>query len=418
MLAQLHELPGGSQLLQAVAGREDAELIGGATRDLLLARAPLELDVVVAHGAQDLANTLAALLAGDASGAGGDIRHGGHERFATAFVSWPAGRIDIATRRAETYPAPGALPQVRAGGPDEDLQRRDFTVNAIAVALAGPRAGAMRLPAHALEDLRERRLRILHERSFIDDPTRLLRLARYRARLGFAVEPHTAARGAQALREGALQTVSGARIGAELRLALAEPDPVRALASLSALGALHALERPLRFDEPLARDALVLLPAADGRGDLLLLATLLLSVDGEPPALAPLLDAWEFPATDRDRAVASAQRARGLVQALQTADSRGRQREAVEGAPPEALALAGALAARSGSERAARAARSWLDELRHVRLAVTGDDLLAAGVAAGPEIGRRLSRLLDLRLEGTVDDSREAQLQAALRQDT
>jgi tRNA nucleotidyltransferase (CCA-adding enzyme) len=413
VLAGVRELPGGPQLLDAVADRDDAELVGGATRDLLLGRTPRELDVVVAYGAEDLAGELAALLTPDAPDA--EVRRGVHERFATAFVIWPGGEIDIATRRGESYPAPGALPRVRAGDLEDDLQRRDFTVNAIAVALSGAREGALAAPATALEDLQAQTLRVLHDRSFIDDPTRLLRLARYSGRLAFDVESETASLAEDALHAGALQTVSGARIGAELRLALGEPDAIASLSSLAALGVLQALQPPLRFDTQLARDALALLPARDGRADVLLLSVLLLST-GDAAGDQQALDAWEFPAGDRDRALAAAQRAPALVQALEASRSRSQQREALRGAPLEALALAGALAGRDGAQHAATAARSWLEELRHVRLAVTGDDLLAAGVSPGPEIGRRLARLLDMRLDGDVDDSREAQLQAALEE--
>jgi tRNA nucleotidyltransferase (CCA-adding enzyme) len=420
VLEDVRELPGGPQLLEAVADRDDAELVGGATRDLLLERTPLELDVVVERDAEKLARRLAALLTAADLAPTRELRQGGHERFGTAFVTWPGGRIDIATRRAESYPAPGALPRVRPGDLEQDLLRRDFTVNAIAVALSGARAGAMAAPATALDDLQAHALRVLHERSFIDDPTRLLRLGRYRARLGFDVEPQTASLAGQALREGALQTVSGARVGAELRLALGEGDAIASLSSLAELGVLRSLRPPLSFDEQLARQALELLPAQDGRADALLLAVLLLrgSHDGadDQLALAVSLDAWEFPAGDRDRALAAAQRAPALTRALQAAGSRSQEREALRGAPLEALALAGALAQREGAQQAERAARAWLAELRHVRLAVTGDDLLAAGVTPGPEVGRRLAQLLDMRLDGTVGDSREAQLQAALQE--
>src|ERR1019366_1194978 len=138
---------------------------------------------------------------------------------------------------------------------------RDFTVNAIAVPLSGRLAGELLCAEHAQEDLREGRLRVLHEGSFLDDPTRLLRLARYSARLGFKAEPRTAELASEALATGALATVSPARTGA-----------VAALGAISELGALTAMERRLRLDESLARRALALLPA-DGRPDLLLMAS-------------------------------------------------------------------------------------------------------------------------------------------------
>ena len=261
VLERLRELPGGPELLDLAAGREDVELVGGAARDLLLEHRPRELDVVVAADAPSFARELSLSL-GILSGADHGERSGTtlHERFGTALVWWEAGRIDIAVRRAESYPAPGALPAVRAGTIEEDLRRRDFTVNAIAVPLSGPHRGELYTVPHALEDLAAARLRVLHERSFLDDPTRLLRLARYLARLGFEPEERTAELGAEALAADALSTVSGARVGAELRLALAEPDPVRALSALSELGILFALHPRLRFDESLARAALEMLP--------------------------------------------------------------------------------------------------------------------------------------------------------------
>src|SRR6516164_1749830 len=154
LLARLRELPGGSCLLELAAGRDDVELIGGATRDLLLSRSPRELDVVVDGDAASFAAELAAKLPGPGEEeAERSLQTTVHERFGTALVSFQSGRIDVAARRSESYPAPGALPEVRAGTPDEDLARRDFTINAIAVALGGPRAGGVRAAPHALEDL-------------------------------------------------------------------------------------------------------------------------------------------------------------------------------------------------------------------------------------------------------------------------
>ncbi|MFI5004797.1 MAG: prohead protease, partial [Solirubrobacterales bacterium] len=254
LLERLRAQPGGEDLLAAAT--PGAFLVGGAVRDLLLDRRPRELDVVV-EGEDAPLGHAAALLAGElVSRFGTPAGASGHERFGTVIVEWAAGRIDIATARRERYPAPGALPEVEPAPLAEDLQRRDFTVNALALALDGERPGELHAAPHALEDLRAGRLRVLHERSFLDDPTRLWRLARYRARLGFALEAHTAQLATAAVAEGALGSVSGARLGAELRLALAEPEPLAACAELERLGLLHALHPRLRFEAPLARRAL------------------------------------------------------------------------------------------------------------------------------------------------------------------
>lgn len=428
VLERLRAEPGGKELLALAA--PGTILVGGAVRDLLLDRHPRELDVVV-EGKGDAFGHAAAQLAGAlAAGVGALAGASEHERFGTATVEWSVGRIDIATARSERYPAPGALPEVQPASLGEDLLRRDFTVNALALSLDGERPGELSHAPHALEDLRAGRLRVLHERSFLDDPTRLWRLARYRARLGFTVEEHTAELARAAVAQGAPLTVSGARLGAELRLALAEPDPLAVLAELDRLGLLAALHPRLRFEEPLARRALELLggvaarpgdarPGSGGvesaRPDLLLLAALVLALalraDGDPRAeIAALLDRLEFPAAERDRATAAAVAVPHLLDELPDAASFSRVRTIAMLVPPEGVALAGA-----ASAAAAAAARRWLQEIRHVRLRVTGDDLLASGIPEGPEIGRRLEETLRMRLDGELPDEREAQLAAALQ---
>jgi tRNA nucleotidyltransferase (CCA-adding enzyme) len=332
------------------------------------------------------------------------------------------------------------LPDVRAGTEQEDLERRDFTVNAIAVRLGGGRRGQARAVPDALSDLEQGRLRVLHEQSFIDDPTRLLRMARYRARLGFEVEDHTAALARAAIVEGALGTASGARIGAELRLALGEADAVAALAAMDDLGVLHALHPRLRYERPVIEGTLALLPA-DGRPDLALLAALVLPLalrahgdrsretrafgagrfgdasEASVSLIGPrfdqraeivaLLDRWDFPAGDRDRVVAAACAVPHLIERLPAAERPSMIRATALGVPLEGVALAGAL----GCEEPAR---RWLQDVRHVHLEITGDDLLRAGVAEGPEIGRRLDAVLKLRIDGELANGREVELAAAL----
>jgi tRNA nucleotidyltransferase (CCA-adding enzyme) len=435
VLDRLRELPGGPQLLELAAAREDVELIGGAVRDLLLdpRATPRELDVIVVEDAAGFARELARALhahphAGERAAERSEPTL--HERFRTALVRWPEGEIDVATRRSERYPAPGALPEVAAGTREEDLRRRDFTVNTLAVALGGAQRGRLEGAPGALEDLRHGLLRALHERSFLDDPTRLLRLARYRARLGFEPEQRTASLAAEAIAGGALDTVSRARIGAELRLALTEPDPVAALRSLDALGVLAALHEAISLDPRLARAALDALPACDQASPhVLLLASLLLpghdyDATDYQTRLRVLLDELEFSAVERERAVHSALLAPRIAERLRTAQRPSQIYEVAHGEPLEAVALAAAIAAAgaqyaTADAPAADAARRWLSQLRLVTLEIRGEDLLAAGIVAGPEVGRRLRRALVRKLDGELDgaaDSRAAELRAALEE--
>ena len=406
VIERLRELPGGSELLAVAREHGGMELVGGAVRDILLGLVPRELDTLVERDVQTVVDALVERLNGEATV---------HERFGTALISSPVAQIDLVRARAESYSAPGALPDVRPGTLEQDLARRDFTVNAIAVALDGANAGQTRAAPRALEDLERRRLRVLHERSFIDDPTRLLRLARYAARLDFEIEQHTAELAAQALAIDALSTVSRARIGAELRLALAEAEPLAAVEEMSRLGLLKALDPELSIDGSLVRRAMRLVPADDGRPDLLVLASLMLDLVGHTgsdrggPAYALLSD-WQFSAQDRERVLGAALTSRRLAAELSCALPASRLHTLASRAPLEGVALAGAL----GGSDCERAAKRWLEETRKVALAITGEDLLAAGVPQGPEIGLRLNAALAMRLDGEVDDMHERQLQAAL----
>jgi tRNA nucleotidyltransferase (CCA-adding enzyme) len=410
VLEELARLPGGRELLALTEERQDVALVGGALRDLLLGSPPQELDVVVERDSAGFAHALAAALAGANPSA---TEHG---RFGTALVRWDGGRVDVAERRTESYPSPGALPEVRPGSLEQDLQRRDFTINAIALPLHGPHRGELLGVEHSLEDLQAGRLRVLHEQSFLDDPTRLLRLARYSARLRFTAEAHTAELAAEALAAGALGSISRARVGAELRLALREADGAGSLAAMSDLGALAAIEPRLQLQEGLARRALALLPA-DGRPDLLLMASLLLPLSIDPaedpePVMFELLDGLEFTAGDRDRVMRTALVAPGLFRELALASKPSEMYEALSAHTIEAIALGAAMG--KGTESLSAEAEIWFERLRHVKLQITGQDLIEAGIPSGPQIGRRLSHTLARRLDGELMPGPEAELEAAL----
>jgi tRNA nucleotidyltransferase (CCA-adding enzyme) len=412
LLADLRELPGGAELIALAGQRGGIELVGGAVRDLMLGVRPRELDAIVMAEVEAIAHELAERLGGEASV---------HERFGTALVSSPGACVDLATIRAESYPQPGALPQVRPGSPVEDLQRRDFTVNAIALGLAGEDAGRLRAVPEALEDLAARRLRVLHERSFLEDPTRILRMVRYSVRLGFAVEPHTAGLATKALDAGALKSVSGARLGAELRLAFAEPCAVAVLAGLDRLGVLSAWEPGVCFDEHVVRMALEIMPE-DGSRPVLFAAALLMGLacdlddeDNEAAMRAFIAD-LQLPSGVGERVFGAAVSACFAIDRVDETGTTPDLLELTEGTPIESLALAAAV--RDMEDGPGSYGRSliedWLREQRHVALQVTGDDLVAAGVPEGPEVGLRLEESYRLLLEERIEPGRETELRAAL----
>jgi len=392
LLAKVRALPAAPVLLDHLTDAVPVYLVGGGVRDLLLGGRPLDLDLVVEG---DPAPVAAAL--------GGDVRT--HDRFGTSTVVVDGFTYDLARSRRETYAHPGALPDVSPAPLSEDLLRRDFTVNAMAVALVGPAAGSLESAPLALDDLERHSLRVLHDASFIDDPTRALRLARYASRLEFEIEPHTHALLDSALDARAIETVSGSRIGAELRLLGRERDPVSALRSLGELGIAHAIHPALGLDdEPLARRALALLPD-DGRRDWL--ALVLAARHVPPPELAYLLATLAFEAADRGAILAAATKAPALAGALERARRPSEVADAVGDGGPELVSLAGAL----GPERQAR---EWLGRLRHVQLEIGGNDMIEAGVGQGPAIGLGLHAALSAKLDGRVE-GRDAELREALR---
>jgi tRNA nucleotidyltransferase (CCA-adding enzyme) len=390
-------------------------LVGGTVRDLLLGRDSPDLDFVVIGDGMELAAIAQRELGG---------RLVRHPAFLTADVIDAAGvHLDLATARQESYPAVAALPVVRPAALEDDLLRRDFTVNAMALPLGegsaenGP-GGLDGLidPSGGQADLAIGALRVLHERSFLDDPTRVLRGVRFEVRLGFRLSAETAALARQAVAAGAFEQLSGGRWRHELELVLnAEPAAALALPGLerlAELGVLAALHPRLALDVAARRrlrDAAAELAwhRAAGRPGpraepwrVLLLALALGLSPGERRELAERL----LLAGDELRLVTD------LGAHLAAAVPR-------LGAGATAPEVDEALAALSGEELLLLAAesdalgRSWvrryLTELRPLTLGIGGSDLLTAGARPGPGIGAALRATRRARLAGEIGPAEE-----------
>jgi tRNA nucleotidyltransferase (CCA-adding enzyme) len=392
---RVQALPGSDRLLPALRGLAPAFLAGGAVRDMLRRAGGIDLDLAVEGDAGATARGLAERL---------DGRAVEHERFGTATVRAEGLAVDLAATRRERYPRPGALPVVEPAPLEDDLARRDFTINAMAVSLGPADLGRLHDPHGGEQDLEASLIRVLHDRSFLDDPTRLLRAVRYGARLGFRLEPRTEQLGREAIAAGALATVSGPRIGAEVERLLAEAEAPAAVAGLRDLGLDRALHPGLRVDPELVAGAL--LGAAQTGADRVVaaLGALLAEASG---SVGPWLDELGVPASARDRALRAAQAGPALAASL-GADRRPSELHALlHPEPLEALAVALALGA--PGEPVLR----YLADLRDVGLEVTGADLVAAGVPESPAVGRALAETLRRKLDGRVS-GREEELRLAL----
>lgn len=358
-------------------------LVGGAVRDLLLGRPPLDLDLVLEGAADRWAQGLAG-------------RHGwrvtGHAAFGTATIHLPPEiasppthpGVDFVTARRENYPQPGQLPQVTPADLAADLARRDFTINALALAL-DPAAPALLDPHGGQADLAAGLIRALHAASFRDDPTRIFRAARYAARFGFRVEPQTAGWIAAALSAGGLDRLTPARVWHELARTLAERDPGTALALLQAWGVLTAVDPALRWDAAWATD---------------------LNCTRDPTLRLTLL-LYRLPAPARARITARLGQSPRPADELAALATRGST--LVEAGPVAVVTALGRFSAPilalytclAPAPVAAVLAR-YVNEWQHITPRLTGDDLRALGLPPGPLYRQILDALRAARLEGRL----------------
>jgi tRNA nucleotidyltransferase (CCA-adding enzyme) len=392
------------QLLQASARTADAHgmgvyAVGGFVRDVLLGVSNEDVDLTVEGDGVAFARHLAAAVDGTWKGP---------SAFGTAVVVARDGhKIDVATARRETYKQPAALPTVVPGSIRDDLLRRDFSINTLAFALNGPEAFSLIDWYGGSADLAEGVIRVLHNRSFRDDPTRMFRAIRLEQRFGFALHRHTLRLLQRAVEKRWIELLSGARLWRELRLMLEGESPVACLKRLDELQILPHIDAALvltpaqlalltRVTE--ARTELAEThPEVIGRAWPLYLATLLYGTEagiirrvGTRLALAPraiqelLAGIAAVEAACQRLHLEADLRPSAAVAALRTL-------------PLELLPLLLALSPR-GDVR--QLIQSYLMTWRHVRPGLTGDDLKRLGVPQGPQIGRLLTRVLAAKLDG------------------
>ncbi len=366
---------------------EDLYLVGGVVRDLFLGRRNLDLDLAVEGYALRLAEYLAGV-----SGARLTV----HQRFGTAKLKYDKFSLDLATVRKENYPFPGSLPVVERGTILDDLARRDFTINAMAVRLTTGHFGELLDPHKGKNDIAGRLIRVLHAGSFIDDATRIFRALRYEQRLEFSLSTET-----MGLLERDLDmiaTISGTRLRHELEAILVEEYPERVIVRADELGVLPRLHPSLRGDDTLKRryEQSRLLPKRDSRANLNLCLLIYPLADEE---LAAFIARFGF----SNRVSELMRQTIRLKQKAGYLDSNKLKASEVYhflrrfSIPAIEANMFACL-----SPRIRDRLRDYLLKLRYVRVFLTGDDLQQMGVSAGPELGRMLNLLRNARLNGEV----------------
>ncbi len=375
--------------------------VGGCVRDLLLARPNGDVDVTVEGKGIHFAKALARQH---------KARVNIHERFGTATVTFAdQWKLDIATTRMEHYASPAALPTVKPGSIRQDISRRDFTINTLAVRLNTPCFGDLVDDYGGQQDLRDKTIRVLHDRSFIDDPTRAFRAIRFEQRLGFRLSKDTALLIRDAVKRNVFQRLSPSRLSDAILQVLSEREPGKVLARLDDFHLLPFIHPQLKWSAGLAR----LLKSA-GQAiawhtrlkpdrpvphwvvfGMALLDTLPL------PAAEATLARFTFPRHQARSMRWVRQESDGLLRTLNT-----RQRVT----PPETYRLLRHLTdetivflmAKTRSETGKRKLAALLTTAQHATPILTGKDLKAMGLTPGPLYKTVLDRLEDARLHGTV----------------
>lgn len=388
-------------------------LVGGAVRDLLLNRKNWDLDLTVEGDGIAFARLVA-----ERYRAGLVL----FERFATARLVFPNGiKIDIASTRRESYAQPAALPDVEPASLKEDLYRRDFTINAMAIQLNAAQFGRLHDPHGGQHDLKAKTLRVLHEGSFREDPTRIFRAIRFSQRCGFRLEPATRRQLTEAAKSDLVARLSGPRLCNEILLLSGESHPERSFALLARLKLLRFLHPTLRYAGP-AEQIVQSLPKALGWWatqcagcpiDRPLVHVMAL-LGGAEQAVVETVAARLMLSSEHAGIVrASGKRLKTIARRLgRTVRLRPSEiYDVLIGLPDEALVVCLAMGAMQTAQLG-RMTRRLLDFVRRLRMTksiLRGDDLLRMGLEPGPQVSDLLAQLLKARLDGVVRTKRDEQ---------
>jgi tRNA nucleotidyltransferase (CCA-adding enzyme) len=389
--------------------------VGGFVRDLLLGSTNLDLDLTVEGDGIFFAERFAATH-------GGRVRS--HPAFRTAVVVRPDGsKIDVASTRLEYYESPGVLPTVERSSLRHDLYRRDFTINTLAFCINSDRFGILTDHFGGLQDIQQRLVRVLHNLSFVEDPTRVFRAIRFEQRLGFRIAPHTENLIRSAVRMNVLEKVGGTRLLNELIQILNEPEPGGAVGRLAALGLLPSIHPNLRLapeTELIIRESTQLLTwfrllYLDDACEQWQIYFLALTDRLKPDEFDESCRRLAIPGRIVSHVFAHRGQALGILDALQRRLKHGQEIRNSEiyrwfhGMPLEILLY---LAARARHEQVRRFTSLYITRLRHVRPDLDGNALLGLGLTPGPHFCEIMHCLLDARLDGEISSTDEERTRA------
>ncbi|HNY66674.1 MAG TPA: CBS domain-containing protein [Deltaproteobacteria bacterium] len=392
----------------------NAYLVGGIVRDMLLRINNLDVDIVVEGDGIAFAREFC-----QAVGA----RCASHEKYKTAVVTLRDGtHIDVATARLEFYRAPGDFPVVEQSTLKLDLYRRDFTINTMAVSLNPQRFGELIDFFGAQRDIKEKRIRVLHALSFVEDPSRILRAVRFEQRYGFTLGKQTISLIHAAVRSGLLGSVSGRRISHEIRQMLGEEDPAKGLERLDDLGVLTAIHPDFRFTATVrdyftrVRETLLWFSMLFTHEEFRSWFVYLLALVDQMKA-KKIVDICRRLGITEDEIrgiLASQERVQEILKGFVSARDLKPSDvvRMLEGASLEVILFA---MSKTRSSAVKELISSYVTTWRSYRPPLNGKDLLAIGFTEGKYLGETLRLIRDKGLDGEIRDFKEAVGFARLR---
>jgi tRNA nucleotidyltransferase (CCA-adding enzyme) len=377
-------------------------LVGGSVRDMLRGESNFDIDIVIEGDGIAFARALGNKLG---------VKVKTHQRFGTAVVVTDFLKFDVATSRTEYYESPAALPRVETSSIKKDLYRRDFTINTMAVILNPDQFGKLLDFFGGQRDLKEKTLRILHNLSFIEDPTRAFRAIRFSERFGFTISKHTANLIKTAVRVNLFDKLSGARMYDELDLLFRETAPVNAIKRLSGFDLLKFIHRRLAItetlkdtfagiQETLAWFKLLFFEEELNRSHLFLMALL---NELTEPERSEALQRLYVPPSARKEILEGIEQSEKVLAGLRGASEKEIY-DAMTHLDVPAILFA---MARTRDREQKKAISLYLTTLRKIKPELTGKDLKKMGYPPGPLFKEILTALLEERLERRIKSREE-----------
>jgi tRNA nucleotidyltransferase (CCA-adding enzyme) len=373
---------------QAAALAMPCYVVGGFVRDLLLRQSINDLDIVVEGDAIELGNALVKKYGGKLTP---------HHKFRTAIWRLPVtfnverSTLDLITARSETYSCPGALPTVTPAAIEDDLRRRDFTINAMAVRLDGDHFGELLDPLKGQNDLEQKIIRILHPNSFEDDPTRIFRAVRYEQRYSFNLESSTF--------NFQPSTLSGERIRHEFDLIFKEENSAAMLARLHELGVFDAFDPSLpKFNTKYSGFLKGALPAEFGDENQVTVGWLLWMLDSSTAEVESISKRLDFSSKLRQVCMSIIQLKEDLPSLQKYKPSAWTFQ--LEKIPPIAVYVLWLVSDEF-------ALNEFLTKWRRVKPQTTGRDLKSRGLEPSPRYAEILTQLRAAWLDGKVVNEKE-----------